>query len=326
MTQSGILVVDKPAGMTSHDVVGRVRRVLGTRRVGHAGTLDPDATGVLVVCVGEACRLVEYLGADQKTYEASVVFGTATDTDDAAGQVLRVTSVPLLTGTDVREAARQFLGTQLQRTPRVSAVHVNGRRAYERARAGEDFDVPVREVIIHSLEVFSLASGDTATACFRVTCSKGTYIRALCRDWGAALGVPAHMGTLRRVQSGTFSIGDAVPLEEWAVSSHPDSVLLPMSVAVQALPALTLADEGCTKLAMGQSLTLDAEDSSRALSRQHAGSGGREDTAAQPFLESSPGPAAAFAADGSLAAVVEVNRLPAGLLVAPKKVFWKKDK
>ncbi|WDL99266.1 tRNA pseudouridine(55) synthase TruB [Alicyclobacillus sp. ALC3] len=326
MTKSGVLIVDKPTGMTSHDVVGRVRRVLQTRRVGHAGTLDPDATGVLVVCVGDACRLVEYLSADDKVYEATIVFGASTDTDDAAGRVLREASAEKLSRTDVETAAQRFIGKLQQRVPRVSAVHIGGRRAYELAREGEDFDAPVREVVVSDIEVLGFVAGVRATAQLRVDCSKGTYIRALCRDLGEALDVPAHLGALRRLRSGRFTVEQAMPLDVWQNTAMPDSALLPLALAADALPQMRLPDAWCERLAMGQTV--------RIPTRFWPGEGGErgESLPQEQRTTVAAGPmgtrltAAVFSETTSeLAAVAEVAWQVQELTVAPKKVFWKRE-
>ncbi|MDQ0189271.1 tRNA pseudouridine(55) synthase TruB [Alicyclobacillus cycloheptanicus] len=302
MSVSGVLILDKPKGLTSHDVVARVRRVLGTRRVGHAGTLDPDATGVLVVCVGDATRLAEYVAADEKSYDGTVVFGISTDTDDAAGRVLAQASAAQLTEEQVAAAAERLTGVQSQTAPRVSAVHVQGKRAHELVRAGQAFEAPVRTVVIRSLLVHSFQPGELATAAFSVTCSKGTYVRALCRDWGAALGLPAHMGALRRTRSGVFSIDDATPLEVWEASERPAKALLPPVAALQEMPKVVIDHDTCMKLARGQSV-------------RHS--------AARDVPDGTL--CAAVTSDGQLAAIAEVSGAGASGYLAPKKVFWKKD-
>lgn len=323
MSVSGVLIVDKPAGMTSHDVVSRVRRVLQTRRVGHAGTLDPDATGVLVICVGDACRLVEYLSADDKEYEATVLFGASTDTDDAAGRVLAVASAEKLTRATVEAVTRSFIGPLQQRVPRVSAVHIGGRRAYELAREGETFDAPVREVVVHSLEMLSFQPGVTATARVKVECSKGTYVRSLCRDFGEALGVPAHLGTLRRLRSGRFSITDALPLSEWEGQPDPADALWPLAKAAEALPQIGLPEALCQRLAMGQTLwvSLQLRPIGAGMAAAGEAAGAPSDT-----WPATPTVAAVFSeTTRELAAVVEVVNRGQELTVTPKKVFWKRE-
>jgi tRNA pseudouridine55 synthase len=299
MSVSGVLVIDKPSGMTSHDVVARVRKTLKTRKVGHAGTLDPDVTGVLVLCIGDATRLIEYLSANEKVYEGRTVFGIATDTDDASGNIVRVASAAHLTEEIIKQAAKRFLGDTLQAVPAYSAVHIAGKRAYELARMGEAFERPVRQIHIESLDVWGFIPGERAEVSFRVRCSKGTYVRALCRDWGDAVGVPAHMSMLRRIQAGQFSIEDAIPLSEWASLEHPERCLLPMSEAVRGLPALYVSQDQAERLAHGQSLLVD--------------DGCQEGTVAV-FLEDV----------GELVAMCQFFKARDRGRVVPRKVFWKK--
>ncbi|MGI9196430.1 MAG: tRNA pseudouridine(55) synthase TruB [Candidatus Nanopelagicales bacterium] len=211
---SGVLVVDKPAGLTSHSAVARVRRALGVRRVGHAGTLDPDATGVLVLGIGPATRLLGYLSGDDKDYSSRIVLGLATTTDDASGEVLSESDASGLTREALERALEGLRGDIMQRPSAVSAVKVDGRRAYDRVRAGEDVELPPRPVTIRALTLVGMDREDSvAVIDIAVTCSAGTYIRALARDLGDALGVGGHVRTLRRTRSGAFSLADAVPLD-----------------------------------------------------------------------------------------------------------------
>jgi len=209
----GLLVIDKPAGMTSHDVVARVRRAAGQRRVGHAGTLDPDATGVLLVGLGRVTRLLRFLQGASKAYRTTVVFGVATDTLDAAGVVLerRTMEVSLEA---VTAATRRFVGEIDQLPPMVSAVQVGGRRLHEIARAGETVERTPRRVRIDRIDVEGLEPGPFPVATLFVECGTGTYIRALAADLGEALGGCAHVQTLRRTRVGSFTIDEARPLDE----------------------------------------------------------------------------------------------------------------
>lgn len=209
----GIIVLDKPAGPTSHAMVARARKAWGTRRVGHAGTLDPMATGVLVLGIGSATRLLGHLSAQGKEYLATMALGVATTTDDAQGSV---TAAPgAICGRDeVERALAPWRGTVLQRPSAVSAVHIDGKRAHERVRAGEMPELPEREVTIDALEVLDLRHAavegvDATVVDVRVACSAGTYVRALARDVGDALGVGGHVLSLRRTRSGAFTLGDA---------------------------------------------------------------------------------------------------------------------
>ncbi|MCL6637341.1 MAG: tRNA pseudouridine(55) synthase TruB [Alicyclobacillus sp.] len=242
--------------MTSHDVVSGVRRVLGTRRVGHAGTLDPDVTGVLVLCVGEATRLLEYAMGDDKAYTGVVAFGISTDTDDASGRILQVMDAGGLTEAEVRKAARELTGDLTQVVPRYAAVRVAGRRLYEYARAGQEVVRPVRQVRVNQLEVLWFAAGSVARAGFSVRGSKGLYVRALCRDWGAQLHLPAHMAALRRTASGPFTLDEAVPYREFVESATPERYLLPPLTALRGWPCVQLGTAAAARLSQGQAVPL----------------------------------------------------------------------
>jgi tRNA pseudouridine55 synthase len=214
---AGLVVVDKPAGLTSHDVVARMRRIAGTRRVGHAGTLDPMATGVLLVGVGKATRLLGHLALTQKSYDATVRLGAATTTDDAEGEELSTAPAAHLCEEAVRTATAAFVGDILQRPSSVSAIKVDGRRAYARVRAGEQVDLPARPVTVHDLVVHALrVEGELVDVDVSVRCSSGTYVRALARDLGEALGVGGHLTALRRTAVGPFTLAEARPLEALA--------------------------------------------------------------------------------------------------------------
>ncbi len=264
----GLVVVDKPAGWTSHDVVAKSRGLLGTRKVGHAGTLDPDATGVLLLGVGRATKLLRYLSPLGKAYVGEVVLGVETSTLDAAGEVTAVHDMSAVTLDDVMRAAQAFVGPIEQVPPMVSAVKVDGKRLYELARQGIEIERQPRPVIIHSLEITPVSATPdelvgqavagatdpppTATGLaftMTVTCSSGTYIRTLAADIGAALGGGAHLRTLRRTSVGPFTLDDAVPLEQ----VDPD-VLLPMSDAVRHLERVDVSDALAADVAFGKVL------------------------------------------------------------------------
>ena len=213
---SGILVIDKPGGMTSHDVVARARRILGTRKVGHAGTLDPMATGVLILGVGRATRLLGHLALRDKRYLATVRLGASTVTDDVEGDVLTAApaeAVQALDDADIEAALARLVGTIQQRPSSVSAVKVDGRRAYDRVRSGEDVSLPARTVVVSSIEVRDMRwLPGFVDVDIDVTCSTGTYIRALARDAGDDLGVGGHLTSLRRTRVGPFALATrAVP-------------------------------------------------------------------------------------------------------------------
>ncbi len=235
----GVLVVDKPSGPTSHDIVDRVRRALGERRVGHLGTLDPFATGVLAVCVGKATRLARFLSAGVKEYQAAVRLGFATTTDDLTGEPIGAPAPVLVAGEAVQAAVGGLVGCYDQVPPAFSARHVGGRRLYELARRGETTARPARPVTVHAIEVVSF-EGDRLE--LTVRCSPGTYVRAIARDLGERLGVGAHLTALRRTRSGDFDLGQAVPgddLDGAACRVIPLAGLLPHLPAVR-LPASSL--------------------------------------------------------------------------------------
>lgn len=227
----GLLLVDKPERMTSHDVVDEVRRRFGTRKVGHAGTLDPMATGLLIVGVGRATRLLRFLGDLPKTYEGTARLGEETDTLDAEGRVVRTAPVTS-TREDLERAAAALLGGSLQRPPAYSAVKVRGRKLYEAARRGEELEAPPRPIRVDAFEV---TRSDGPSFDFAVTCSGGTYVRVLVADVGRAVGCGAHLARLRRTAIGPFRVEDAVPPERWAASA-----LLPLEAAVAHLPRVRL--------------------------------------------------------------------------------------
>lgn len=211
----GLLVIDKPAGMTSHDVVARVRRIMGTRRVGHAGTLDPMATGVLVLGLERATKLLGHLALDTKAYLATIRLGAATTTDDADGEVVSQTDASAVSEDAVRAGIGSLTGEIQQVPSAVSAVKVNGRRAYELARSGESVELAARPVTVSRFDVLALRRGEGTTELdVLVECSSGTYVRALARDLGEALGVGGHLGELRRTRVGPFGLATARTLEK----------------------------------------------------------------------------------------------------------------
>jgi len=252
---AGLVVVDKPGGMTSHDVVGRVRRIAGTRKVGHAGTLDPMATGVLVLGVGRATRLLGHLLLTDKAYAATARLGATTTTDDAEGDLVTQTVASHLTQRDVRAALSRFTGRIDQVPSSVSAVKVEGRRAYARVRAGESVDLPARAVQVHELEATDVRTvGDHLDVDLTVRCSSGTYVRALARDLGSALGVGGHLTALRRTAVGRFDLADARTLDDLAASF----VLLGMDeVAARCFPTCTLSTAQAEDVRFGRRLELD---------------------------------------------------------------------
>ena len=246
---SGLAVVDKPAGWTSHDVVAKLRGVLGTRKVGHAGTLDPDATGVLLVGVGTVTRLLRGLSASDKAYECEVVFGVETSTLDAAGEVTATHEMEV-TPAAVEAAAARFVGDIDQVPPMVSAIKVDGRRLHELAREGKEVERAPRPVRIDRLEL--TPTDDPLVYRLEVECSAGTYVRSLAADIGTALAGGAHLRNLRRTRSGTFRIDEAVALEAVTVDG-----LLPPADALRHLAAVTVDAEVRAAVGHGKVLPPD---------------------------------------------------------------------
>lgn len=217
---NGIINLHKPAGMTSHDCVALVRRLTGVRRVGHTGTLDPNATGVLPICVGTATRIAEYLENTEKTYRCVLRLGIATDTQDIWGTVLETHDSSGLAEAEIREAILSFTGTISQTPPKYSALKVAGRRLYEYARAGEDVEIKSREITIRDILIHRISCGEAE---FTVSCSKGTYIRTLCHDIGRKLGCGGAMASLVRTATGGFRLEDSITPEELRLLS-PDEI------------------------------------------------------------------------------------------------------
>jgi tRNA pseudouridine55 synthase len=254
----GVLVVAKPAGPTSHDVVALVRRLASTRRIGHGGTLDPFAAGVLPLFLGQATRLVEYHLGDEKAYRATMCFGSTSTTDDLDGELTPIDG-PAPTQDAVTAALTAFLGPQLQQPPPYSAVQVGGRRAYKIARSGEIPELSPRPVTILRLDLESWDGTDPARpiAEVEVRCSAGTYVRAIARDLGTRLGSGAYLCGLVRTASGPFTIERAVTLDalRLAAAAGPDGVrelLLPPDVGLEAIPAIRLTDAEVADATMGR--------------------------------------------------------------------------
>lgn len=269
-----MLILDKPVGPSSHDMVALVRRVLRQREVGHAGTLDPLASGVLVVCLGKATRLSEYLLGEDKAYEAVLRLGQRTTTDDAEGEILVERPVPLLTDEDLRALEGRFSGVIAQVPPQFSAIKCGGQRAYALARQGQAVTLAPRPVTIHALR---LARGETPEQLrLWVHCSAGTYVRALARDIGEAIGCGAHLVALRRTRSGAFSLADAVTpaqLEAAAARGDAAALVLPPERALSGWHAVHLDAERSRKLCHGQRLRLDLALPPGALVRAHDATG-----------------------------------------------------
>lgn len=239
----GILNINKPKGMTSHDVVAAIRKQFKQKRVGHAGTLDPAASGVLPICTGQATRVAEYLSESGKAYRAKIVFGITTDTYDAEGAITSTASTADLTISHIEKLLPYFLGPQMQVPPRYSAIKLQGQPAYKRARAGEEIALEPRPIVIYSLEIIDWTPPALVLA---IECSKGTYIRSLAHDLGQQLGCGAYLDELIRTRSGPFSLSDSVTLEQLAAAVHSDSVqdyLYPADKALEDFPAIVLDAE-----------------------------------------------------------------------------------
>jgi tRNA pseudouridine55 synthase len=275
----GLVIVDKPQGLTSHDVVGRIRRLAGTRRVGHAGTLDPMATGVLVIGVEKATRLLGHLALSEKEYSATIRLGQATDTDDAEGQVIAETSAAGVSEASLEAAAAALTGEIEQVPPGYSAIKVAGKRAYRLARQGAAPELAARPVTVAAFTVRAVRRvGDLVDADVTVTCSSGTYIRALARDLGRALGVGGHLTALRRTRVGPYEIAGAATLDQLAATF----AVIPLAEAA----AVAFRPVHLT------------EDQARSVAH-----GGRVAISDLDWPGAAPGPVAAFGPDGSLIAL-----------------------
>ncbi len=270
----GVVVIDKPAGWTSHDVVAKSRGILQTRKVGHSGTLDPDATGVLVLGVGKATRLLRYLTPLPKSYVGEIVLGIETNTLDASGEVTATHDMSNVSPDEVEIAAAALTGSIEQIPPMVSAVKIGGRRLHELAREGKVIDRPPRPVTIYRFDVAPVP-GEVGIWRCEVECSSGTYVRTLAADLGSSLGGGAHLRNLRRTSVGGFTLDDARPME--------DPEILPISAAVRHLCSVVVDDEVAIEVGHGRVLTLE-----------RLGADG-------------PGPWAVSNAEGELLAVYEVH-------------------
>ena len=247
----GVLNVDKPAGWTSHDVVGKVRRLAGLRQVGHAGTLDPMATGVLVLCLGRATRLLEYITGQPKIYLAEVALGAATDTYDAEGEVTERHAVPALSHEQLDRALDAWRGEIMQRPPAYSALKRDGVALYKRARAGEQVEVEPRPVTVYEL---ALLHFDGQAVQLRIRCGAGAYVRSIAHDLGQALGCGGHLSALRRTAVGRFSVESALTLEQLAEAGALPAALLPADAAVAHLPELIVSEVEAARLLHGQAI------------------------------------------------------------------------
>ncbi|WP_019773505.1 tRNA pseudouridine(55) synthase TruB [Streptococcus sobrinus] len=263
---NGIINLKKEAGMTSHDAVFKLRKILGEKKIGHGGTLDPDVTGVLPIAVGKATRVLEYMTESGKVYEGQITLGYSTTTEDASGELVRETLLnqDQLTAEQVDLAMASFLGEITQIPPMYSAVKVNGRRLYDYARTGESVERPQRQVTIS--EFFRTSpltfEDDLCRFDFRVACSKGTYVRTLAVDLGTKLGIASHMSALRRTASAGLELGNAFSLAEIAeqVANDREDFLLPMEYGVLDLPRVDLQEAQKTEISFGRFIRLDSQE------------------------------------------------------------------
>jgi tRNA pseudouridine55 synthase len=295
---SGLVIVDKPGGLTSHDVVARVRRLARTRRVGHAGTLDPMATGVLVIGIEKATRLLGHLMLTEKTYQATIRLGQATSTDDAEGEPAGGASAAGVTGEAFDAGIAGLTGEILQVPPGVSAIKVNGQRAYKLTRAGAAPELAARPVIVRQFSITGTRHhGDLLDVGAVIRCSSGTYIRALARDLGAALGTGGHLTALRRTAVGPYTIAMAHPLADLEDQQqspergrvHPDPPVIPLAeAAAAAFPRIDLTGDEARRLAQGARLPLPPDG--------------------PPPADGEQAPIAAFAPDGSFVALVAAGQ------------------
>ncbi|MHA6601072.1 tRNA pseudouridine(55) synthase TruB [Corynebacterium coyleae] len=251
LEKSGIVVVDKPQGLTSHDVVARLRRFFGTRKVGHAGTLDPMATGVLVAGIERGTKLLAHLVAEDKVYETTIRLGASTTTDDAEGEITETHDASAVTDDAIHEQIALLTGDIMQVPSKVSAIKIDGRRAHELVRAGEEVTIPPRPVTVHAFDVSEIRHHDGVVDIdARVHCSSGTYIRSLGRDLGAALGVGGHLIALRRTSVGPFSIDDAHTLD--ALEDNAVLSLTMDETLTRSWPVLDVNTDEYAALSMGK--------------------------------------------------------------------------
>jgi len=256
----GVLNVNKPSGPTSHDIVAGVRRATGQKRVGHAGTLDPAASGVLLLCLGNATRIVEYLMDWPKSYRATAVFGVETDTEDETGTIVRESDCSHLHQDMVEAVLPRFTGAILQVPPMVSAIHHKGRRLYELARAGEVVQRNPRSVQVYSIRLTDFEPGTKPKAVLDIDCSKGTYIRTLCADIGKALECGAYMASLTRTAIGRFRLQDAVTIEtieEKAAEGRLGDILSTIDETLSEVPSVTVLPEDAARVANGVMLPVE---------------------------------------------------------------------
>ena len=261
----GLLNLNKPIGPTSFDMIARLRRLTGVRKIGHAGTLDPLASGVLPICIGKAVRLSEYLMSDDKVYRAELTFGVRTATDDAEGEIVSQQDVNL-SRTQIEKMLAEFVGAQTQVPPQYAAIKIAGKPMYESARRGETIEAAPRQIHIERLTLLDWA---TPRATMDVACGKGTYIRALARDLGERLGCGAYLSALARTQCGVFALADAVALDTLERASDWRTHLLPMDYGLRAWPAVHLSADATLRILNGMTVSLAVETATQPLVRAY---------------------------------------------------------
>jgi tRNA pseudouridine55 synthase len=306
---SGVIVVDKPVGLTSHDVVQIIRRGTGIRRAGHTGTLDPRASGVLVVLIGPAVRLSEYVSAADKRYQATIRLGTSTDTYDAEGTVVRTTPTDSITEETFSDLLKNYEGEIEQVPPPYSAVKVKGKKAYERARSGEEVELKARKIHVYNLDLLEWSPPE---AVLDVYCSSGTYVRSLANDLGEDLGTGAYLIGLRRTKSGRFTLRDAVPLRQLQdafLTGEWYQYLIPAAEALGDWPGIELTSEQVELVRHGHRIPAD-ENAEELV-----------DPATHPYTEEENfGLIRAITEQGDLVAILEL--IPEDREWQPKKVFF----
>ncbi|PDY06456.1 tRNA pseudouridine(55) synthase TruB [Bacillus cereus] len=262
----GVVLLHKPKGMTSHDCVFKLRKILREKRIGHTGTLDPDVTGVLPICVGRATKIAQFLTSETKTYEGEVTLGFSTTTEDASGEVVETKNVDrTITRMEVEKALAELTGTIEQMPPMFSAVKVNGKKLYEYARAGQEVERPVRTITIHEfvlLDDREVFEGENISFRFRVTCSKGTYVRTLAVMIGEKLGFPSHMSHLVRTASGEFLLEDCISfeeIEENVQNGTVESIFISIDEALSKFPKMVVDEKQAEKIKNGMFLKNELE-------------------------------------------------------------------
>ena len=294
----GILNINKAVGVTSHDVVAKIRHMLKQRRVGHTGTLDPLASGVLPICIGQGTRVAEYLSESGKAYQAEITFGVVTDTYDTEGEIIRQGDTSGLTLARIQEALSHFQGELQQMPPRYSAIKVQGQPAYKLARAGAKVTLEARSITVHALDIRGWSLPRLTLA---VSCSKGTYIRSLAYDLGEYLGCGAHMSGLVRTRSGPFLLEDSLTLEQLALAIEEgqeavERHLFPVDYALQNYPALNLSAEQTERVLHGNPFRIEAD-----ADKEEASTSGSIETDETPTL------GRVYAADGRFLAIATWN-------------------